>query len=422
MAAKFFGEDKKEKCQDYVESVFKEYDTDESGELSYEEAREFLKCIMKYLDDSGELTMEAKEAFNEMLAEEEEELAAAAAEAAGNGDGEIIEEIIEAKTSAVNEAVMDDVEEPAGDFEAPTLPIKEAEPVQMVNPIPVGPDGKPNLGTFGELLDGENKQVTGVKGCILGPEGKPLAQSNDTKTGKPLGFPDEKDGRKRRPLGKFTELRGSDGLSIKGEFGEILGADGNSILGKFGELKCDRGIPDWDGVKVGSKWAKALLGKFGQIIGPDGKSILGVPPNPKGCLLGWDGKPLKPLMGEDGLPLKGKKIAGIGGDGGKKKEVDDSTRNKNEASRGREWKHGLETNNQKDNLRKPAAKKNWDIKKADKNDGFCPLLRIWRPVTTMMNTEALPKKVKKCNYKWVRDPETDQWVNIARIGQTLRAA
>jgi len=38
---------------------------------------------------------------------------------------------------------------------------KEAEPVQMVNPIPVGPDGKPNLGTFGELLDGENKQVTG---------------------------------------------------------------------------------------------------------------------------------------------------------------------------------------------------------------------------------------------------------------------
>ena len=58
-------------------------------------------------------------------------------------------------------------------------------------------------------------------------------------------------------------MRGSDGLSIKGEFGEILGADGNSILGKFGELKCDRGIPDWDGVKVGSKWAKALLGEFG---------------------------------------------------------------------------------------------------------------------------------------------------------------
>ena len=32
------------------------------------EAREFLKCIMKYLDDNGELTMEAKSAFEEMIA------------------------------------------------------------------------------------------------------------------------------------------------------------------------------------------------------------------------------------------------------------------------------------------------------------------------------------------------------------------
>ena len=40
----------------------------------------------------------------------------------------------------------------------------------------------------------ESLYILGIKDCILGPDGKPLGQSNDTKTGKPLGFPDEVDG------------------------------------------------------------------------------------------------------------------------------------------------------------------------------------------------------------------------------------
>ena len=36
MALKFFGEHKQKACEEYVERVFREYDVDESGELSYE--------------------------------------------------------------------------------------------------------------------------------------------------------------------------------------------------------------------------------------------------------------------------------------------------------------------------------------------------------------------------------------------------
>ena len=36
LALKFFGEHKQKACEEYVERVFREYDVDESGELSYE--------------------------------------------------------------------------------------------------------------------------------------------------------------------------------------------------------------------------------------------------------------------------------------------------------------------------------------------------------------------------------------------------
>ena len=74
MAKKFFGEDsaQQEKAQQYVEQVFDEYDVDKSGELSYEEARDFLKGIMAYLDKNGNLTDAARAEFMAMLKESEE--------------------------------------------------------------------------------------------------------------------------------------------------------------------------------------------------------------------------------------------------------------------------------------------------------------------------------------------------------------
>ena len=81
-----------------------------------------------------------------------------------------------------------------------------------------------------------------------------------------------------------------------------------------------------------------------------------------------------------------------------------------------------ETNSQKSNLRKAIAKK-WEIKKPEGHDGFCPLLRIYRPRTSMKKKdelENLPAKVRR--FKWVRDPISDQWIHVERIGEEARAA
>ena len=45
---------------EYVGRVFKEYDDDNSGELSYEEARNFIKGIYTYFEKAGNLTEEER--------------------------------------------------------------------------------------------------------------------------------------------------------------------------------------------------------------------------------------------------------------------------------------------------------------------------------------------------------------------------
>ena len=72
--------------------------------------------------------------------------------------------------------------------------------------------------------------------------------------------------------------------------------------------------------------------------------------------------------------------------------------------------------------RKAIAKK-WEIKKPEGHDGFCPLLRIYRPRTSMKKKDELqnlPEKVRR--FKWVRDPISDQWIHVERIGEEARAA
>ena len=52
--------------------MFDEYDVDRSGELSYEEARDFLKGIMAYLDKNGNLSDAARAEFMKMMKETED--------------------------------------------------------------------------------------------------------------------------------------------------------------------------------------------------------------------------------------------------------------------------------------------------------------------------------------------------------------
>ena len=49
LALKFFGEHKQKACEEYVERVFREYDVDESGELSYEgtDFSEHISCLIE---------------------------------------------------------------------------------------------------------------------------------------------------------------------------------------------------------------------------------------------------------------------------------------------------------------------------------------------------------------------------------------
>ena len=95
----------------------------------------------------------------------------------------------------------------------------------------------------------------------------------------------------------------------------------------------------------------------------------------------------------------------------------------------------MEENNQKSMTRKPMERKKWDIKKvyrliidfdmtwtmqAEAHDGYCPVLKIWRPQTTMEEAAEVPEELKK--FKWIRDPMTDQWIDARRIGQPARVA
>ena len=58
--------------------------------------------------------------------------------------------------------------------------------------------------------------------------------------------------------------------------------------------------------------------------------------------------------------------------------------------------------------------------KAEAHDGFCPVLKIWRPATTFEKDDEVPEELKK--FKWIRDPITDQWIDVRRIGLPARVA
>jgi len=579
LALKFFGEHKQKACEEYVERVFREYDVDESGELSYEEAREFLKGIMAFLDSTGELSEEARAAFMEAMIEEEDSEEEDEGEPVNDGDGntdigngditdnnngeQVVEEVIEAKAESGAGATM----EADDNYTPPKSNYKVPEAKVMIDPIPVGPDGKPRLGRFGELLDENGIQILGPGGCMLGPDGKPLPVVIDDNIGRfvqggkyeqpftvgPNGELMDANGKPivgengelLTPTGEVLLgpggcLLGPDGKPMTGEGGGVLGPDGKVMIGPDGkplknpswappadkidsnvqklsnglEMAVDEngnpkmgphgGVLSPDGSPLLGKWGQlidkdgnsvlvnpgviigpdgkqlllnkgeirnphdgeAFVGKYGEILDveanaivqqfnniqnpkgeailghltrgteetkltsagglldPNGQPILGPKPEP-GCLLDINGKPIKPYLNKYGERMD----TGDGGDNsGSKFTVGEGMGDTGYSGSGGasrpdfQYQRPAETNSQKSNLRKAIAKK-WEIKKPEGHDGFCPLLRIYRPRTSMKKKdelENLPAKVRR--FKWVRDPISDQWIHVERIGEEARAA
>jgi len=417
LALKFFGEHKQKACEEYVERVFREYDVDESGELSYEEAREFLKGIMAFLDSTGELSDEARAAFMEAMIEEEdseeEDEGEGEGEPVNDGDGktdigngditdnnngeQVIEETIEAKAESGAGAGFD-ASQVDDNYTPPKSEYKVPEAKVMIDPIPVGPDGKPRLGRFGELLDENGIQILVNPGVIIGPDGKQLLLNQ---------------GEIRNP---------HDGEAFVGKYGEILDVEANAIVQQYNNIQNPKGEAILGHLTRGTEETK--LTSAGGLLDPNGQPILGPKPEP-GCLLDIGGKPIKPYLNKYGERID---TGSSGDNSGSQFTVgqgmgDTGYSGSGGASRPDfQYQRPAETNTQKSNLRKAIAKK-WEIKKPEGHDGFCPLLRIYRPRTSMKKKdelENLPAKVRR--FKWVRDPISDQWIHVERIGEEARAA
>merc|ERR1711962_466472 len=67
LAEMFFGQGDKTKINKYVNEVFDKFDYDHSGELSYEEARDFIKDVYQFIDDCGGISDEQREKFLEVM-------------------------------------------------------------------------------------------------------------------------------------------------------------------------------------------------------------------------------------------------------------------------------------------------------------------------------------------------------------------
>jgi len=68
LAQNFYGESF-EKLGDKVDKIFDIYDVDDSGELSYQEARCFLKGIQEFLEDDPDISEEQKEKIAKEMVE-----------------------------------------------------------------------------------------------------------------------------------------------------------------------------------------------------------------------------------------------------------------------------------------------------------------------------------------------------------------
>jgi len=428
LAEMFFGQGDKAAVQKYVNEVFDKFDYDHSGELSYEEARDFIKDVYQFIDKCGGVSDEQRDKFLEVMAcddapadikdqekqqlnEYKDEKIARRASIMPGDIGE--EEKAKAELEAAKAAKQKEAEEAAAKAAAEAAAAQEAssvtesskpsepEPSPVVE-VPVedgnkdessrpavgpngellGPDGKPLLGPNGEMLGPDGKPLLGPNGELLGPDGKPVLGPD----GKPMG----PNGETVAVLPEGVKL-GPDGKPILGPNGCLMGADGKPLLGPNGELLGPDGKP--------------LLGPNGEMLGPDGKPVLG----PGGVALGPDGKP---LLGPDGQPLviggEDEIVAGSAAEAGSAMadfnfEIDPDELARRQAEQ--EARRKALIAGMKD------KKKRFEVR-AYENDGWCKMLQIWRPKATVDAGFIKEKNVKS---KWFRDPNTDQWVSRDRV-------
>lgn len=67
LAEMFFGKGDNVAVTKYVDEVFDKFDYDHSGELSYEEARDFIKDVYQFIDKCGGVSDEQREKFLEVI-------------------------------------------------------------------------------------------------------------------------------------------------------------------------------------------------------------------------------------------------------------------------------------------------------------------------------------------------------------------
>jgi len=426
LAEMFFGQGDKEKITKYVDEVFEKFDYDNSGELSYEEARDFIKDVYQFIDKCGGVSDEQREKFLSVM--DCDDAPANIKEQEKKQLNEYKDEKIQRRGSVM----------PGDEFDA-------SRAQRGPNGEILGPDGKPLqrdaqgylIGPNGERL-GPNGERLGLNGELLGPDGKPKLGPNGelllAPDGRPAVGPNgELLGPDGKPLlGPNGELLGADGKPLVGPNGEMLGPDGKPVLGPDGKPMTVAVLPE--GVKLGPDGkpvlgpngcilgadGKPLLGPNGELLGPDGKPLLG----PNGELLGPDGKPVlgpggvalgpdgKPLLGPDGQPIMAggedmitaQNASGAGSAMDQFNfEVDPEEMARRKAEQEARRKALMAGMKEK--------KKRFEMKQYE-NDGWCKILQIWRPKSTV-NADFVKEKDIKA--KWFRDPNTDQWVCRARI-------
>merc|ERR1712131_524698 len=447
-AEMFFGQGDQAKVKKYVDEVFDKFDYDHSGELSYEEARDFIKDVYQFIDQCGGVSDEQREKFMEVMAcddapadikdqekqqlnEYKDEKLARRASIMPGGD----EERAKAEFEAAKAAKQKEAEEAAAKAAAEAAAAQEASSFDATkakrgpNGEILGPDGKPLqrdadgylIGPNGERL-GPNGERLGLKGELLGPDGKPLVGPN----GEMLLAPDG-----RPAVGPNGELLGPDGKPLLGPNGEMLGPDGKPLLGPNGKPMGPNGeavavLPQ--GVKLGPDGkpvlgpngcllgadGKPLLGPNGELLGPDGKPLLG----PNGEMLGPDGKPVlgpggvalgpdgKPLLGPDSQPLvigEDQIVASNAAEAGSAMNDFNFEIDPDELARMQSM-DALERRQAEQEARRKALiagmkdkKKRFEVR-AYENDRWCKMLQIWRPKATVDAGFIKEKNVKS---KWI---------------------
>merc|ERR1711962_1120206 len=226
LAEMFFGQGDKTKINKYVNEVFDKFDYDHSGELSYEEARDFIKDVYQFIDDCGGISDEQREKFLEVM--DCDDAPADIKDQEKKQLNEYKDEKI-ARRGSIMPGDDDDEFDASKAKRGPNGEILGPDGKPLVGPngeMLLAPDGRPAVGPNGELLGPDGKPLLGPNGELLGPDGKPVLGPD----GKPMGA----DGKPVTVLPEGVKL-GPDGKPILGPNGCLMGADGKPLLGPDGK-------------------------------------------------------------------------------------------------------------------------------------------------------------------------------------------